>query len=242
MGRKNPRFTLRFEGEEFEMETLSNDDMMVRRHWHKGQFYELDVLRNIRRQARPGVFFDGGANVGNHTIFFSHFCEQCTKVIAVEAVPALFQVLVRNINANDCERPKMVPVNWAIHSTSSMVAEYTALDMSNLGSTRMKIRERNYNDAQPGAMGNKILTQRIDDIVKAHDNVTLIKLDIEGGEADAIPGAFETISRCRPMIVMEARKKHELETHTELMGMLNYRRAKSSGKTGTYIWQPKEFA
>jgi FkbM family methyltransferase len=45
---------------------------------------------------------------------------------------------------------------------------------------------------------------RLDEVIPSEERVAFIKLDIEGGEFDALRGAARTIGRCRPVIVFEA--------------------------------------
>jgi FkbM family methyltransferase len=45
---------------------------------------------------------------------------------------------------------------------------------------------------------------RLDDVIRQDLEVALIKLDIEGGEYDALKGGVDTIRRCRPILVFEA--------------------------------------
>lgn len=238
---KNPKYRIRYNGvDDIYMESLSPRDMLARRNWANGKFYELPLMQNIRRYARPGTFFDGGANFGNHSVFFARFCEQCEKVIAVEAVSEVYQVMVRNVRANVDPEFAFEPCNFAIHSVSGMVAEFDPPDEQNYGATRMRIRERNHNDTQRHVR-NRSLTQRIDDLVGV-SNVTVLKLDLEGGEAEAIAGAFETISRCRPLIAAEASTAAKFDELSEQMSLLSYRKLSRSGKRHTYIWLPKELS
>ena len=52
--------------------------------WLRGRFYEAPMLAYIRKHYHGGTFIDGGACIGNHTLFFARFC--CDQVIAVEPV------------------------------------------------------------------------------------------------------------------------------------------------------------
>ena len=51
--------------------------------------------------------------------------------------------------------------------------------------------------------GTEVPCVRIDDVL-ANDRVSLIKMDIEGGEYDALIGAGPIIARFKPTIVLEA--------------------------------------
>ena len=44
---------------------------------------------------------------------------------------------------------------------------------------------------------------RLDEIIPANEAIAFIKIDIEGGEFDAIKSGIETIRRCKPVIVFE---------------------------------------
>lgn len=46
--------------------------------------------------------------------------------------------------------------------------------------------------------------RRVDDLIAEDERLDLIKIDIEGGEFDAMLGASEVLTRCRPIILFEA--------------------------------------
>lgn len=48
-----------------------------------------------------------------------------------------------------------------------------------------------------------VKTDLLDNIIPSNIHVTLIKLDIEGGEFDALTGAAKLIDRCKPAILFE---------------------------------------
>jgi FkbM family methyltransferase len=236
MSKKLYHYTISHEGRQFPVDSPSVRDLLTYRFWEKGLFYEEAILRQIRKMCGPGVYFDGGANLGNHSIYFANFC-QCTKLISVEAVPAIYHIMTNNVTRNLPEAVAFVPANWALHSMSSMLARFDPPDEKNLGGTRMQIRERTHDDTMPSPPPHSIMTQRIDDLVLGTDNVVLLKLDVEGGEVAAIMGGVATIQRCRPLIVAESQTKEQLSQMDQLLRMLGYERLKLALKRHTYFWK-----
>ena len=51
---------------------------------------------------------------------------------------------------------------------------------------------------------------RLDDVLLKRAKVSLIKLDIEGGELDALRGAKGVITKCRPAIIFECGSEQDL--------------------------------
>jgi FkbM family methyltransferase len=70
-------------------------------------FYEQRLLNHIKDNIKGGLFIDVGANVGNHTCFFSMFCAD--RVIAIEPVSENFKLLIENINENNLKN--VTPLN-----------------------------------------------------------------------------------------------------------------------------------
>ena len=66
------------------------------------------------------------------------------------------------------------------------------------------LRERTYDHPDPELQRLEVEVVRLDDMLEASDAPAFIKLDLEGGEYDALLGAEKTIRRHRPVIVFEA--------------------------------------
>src|SRR6187431_2685690 len=62
-------------------------------------FYEVDLLEHLERAVpHGGVWVDVGANIGNHTIFFSRYTAD--RVVSLEPHPDNFATLKATIRAN----------------------------------------------------------------------------------------------------------------------------------------------
>lgn len=46
-------------------------------------------------------------------------------------------------------------------------------------------------------------TNKLDHLIPIESNISLIKIDVEGGELQVLEGGFETIKRCKPFIIFE---------------------------------------
>ncbi len=66
------------------------------------------------------------------------------------------------------------------------------------------LRERSYDRADPQLERLPIEVVRLDDVIPADLPIAFLKLDIEGGEFDALRGAAALLRRCRPHVVFEA--------------------------------------
>ncbi|KAA3622481.1 MAG: FkbM family methyltransferase, partial [Proteobacteria bacterium] len=66
------------------------------------------------------------------------------------------------------------------------------------------IKRRSYDRPDPEIEIIRVPCARLDDVVEPSDEISFIKLDIEGGEYHAMVGASTVIAECRPVIVFEA--------------------------------------
>ena len=153
-----------------------------------GQIFEEGEVRLIIESCpRNGTFIDIGANCGNHSITVAKLRPD-VKVIPIEAEPRAIEALIKNVKANALDNIDLSHVGKAI----AIEAGQTVLQWaSSVSSTRPSDDE----------YGIRV------------DNITLpelltpnafVKLDIEGPELDIIKSSIEEITKCRPLIMIEA--------------------------------------
>lgn len=236
-----PQFQIRCDEQVFTVRSLSLNDMMTDRFWSQGRFYESKVLTMVRAFNLEGTYIDVGANMGNHSIFFLNCC-RCTKLIAIEAVWDVYEVMVHNVTSNNPRDIPFEPMHWAVAERGGMIATWDCVDPHNIGGTQMQVRDRTADDTTRVDRNRSVLTARIDDLVKATENVAVIKLDIEGGEAHAIVGAYETIARCQPLLIAEATTPHNVNQLDDMLRRLGYMRCPRTPKKHTYLWWSKPLA
>ena len=157
--------------------------------------YERELLELLVKDVFPklpkeSVCLDVGANIGNHSLSFSnHF----KRVISFEPHPRNFALLA--VNATNSDRITPLMVGASSRTGQVKITE----EKTNLAASSIENSE--------GRDGNLVQFDlvRIDDVpsVKDSEQISFVKFDIEGHEAEAIKGASETIGRHKPLIMLE---------------------------------------
>lgn len=165
-----------------------------------GGFYERGYLdaafEMLRANVRlKGVAIDAGANIGNHSLYFSRHYD---RVLSFEPNPRLDLVL--RANAALVGNIECFCLGLSDRASDSKLR---VIDGYNLGSSTI------IEDAgQKLAAVYPISLARLDDIdsVKGVD-VGLIKIDVENWELQVLTGSVETLARCSPLVLFEQHER-----------------------------------
>jgi FkbM family methyltransferase len=134
----------------------------------------------LRVLQKSDIVLDAGANIGCFSILASKIA---SKIIAVEPNPDTFRHLLVNLRMNYASN--VVPINVAL-----LDKEGTAL------------LEKHGLESRISNSGVRVRTTTIDKLTRG--KVSIIKMDIEGSEIDALAGSEETLRNARAIL---------LETH-----------------------------
>lgn len=153
------------------------------------KFLESDMLTAIQKMNLAGTAIDIGANVGNHVVFLGNFCD-FNKIFAIEPNNDSINVLYDNIKNND------------------MDAEVVILEAA-IGDVRgiCGITHKENSGQNKVTQGEDVEMYTLDEIVGKYmgrDEISLIKIDVEGFESKVLKGAELTIKRFKPEIFAEA--------------------------------------
>ena len=152
-------------------------------------FYEVDLLRKIRPYLKEGmVYVDIGANIGNHTVFFSKICK-AEKGYVFEPQRNIFEILKKNVLINGLSG-KTELHNVCLGKTEG-TCDLTSFRIENYGAT--SFRESPLGSYPVVSLDSLNIP-----------NVDFIKIDVEGAETDVLLGAEKTISRDNPIVWCEA--------------------------------------
>jgi FkbM family methyltransferase len=142
------------------------------------------AIAECKRAGRMHTVIDGGAHVGLWTY---HFAQRFQRVLAFEPTVDSFECL--RLNNKDKDNVKV----------------YNLALSNYIGTLTMAPRKMGWEhvaEGTPNAIDLPCTT--IDSL--ALNQLDLLKLDIEGHEFEALKGAVQTITRCKPVIVVEDKR------------------------------------
>lgn len=178
-----------------------------------GEPWEPDIIAFIRKHCSTGDVVHAGAFFGDGLPAISTALVAGATLWAFEPNPEPFRCasVTKTINKLD-----NVQLFEAALSDKQSISELTFVS----GSDRQFSSEAWIEDGEISASAGSssvpfwrvgpqtivpIRTTTIDAIVPPDRKVTVIHLDLEGHEPQAIAGAMETIRRCRPIMIVEVR-------------------------------------
>lgn len=134
------------------------------------------------------LVFDVGANVGIKT---KHFLGLGAKVICLEPLDEAFEQLDFVFGRD----PAVTLVRAAVSSEPAKVKLYPCLDEPGLSSVSSEFIERSrYAGLRKWGIPRTVESRILDALIDEFGTPTYIKLDVEGGEVDAIKGLTHPIS------------------------------------------------
>lgn len=192
---------------------------------NNNKFYESTMLEEINLRGISGkTVIDVGANIGNHTIFFSRIAN-AEKVYCFEPFKHVFDILDTNIKINNLSH-KVKAFNVAVGSVPGK-AVIDIVDDNNLGMNRVS-RVNN---------GNIDVVTLDDMLMGVVDSVDLIKIDVEGMGLDVLKGAINIIELYKPDIYIEADTDKEYQKIVEILSEFRYVPIKKYNWTPTYLFR-----
>jgi FkbM family methyltransferase len=190
-------------------------------------FYEIDLLEEISRlPIGDGAFIDVGANIGNHTVYFSSILKR--DVYSFEPIKSCHDELIKNILANGSYE-KVKVFNTAIGSKKDV--GFMSINKENIGASKFNIS---------GA--GDVPIAPLDDYIDDSKKVALIKIDVEGYESEVITGAKKIIDANRPLIIAETQNQVDFIKVSAALKEFDYSPIGLKGATRTVFFIPTEQA
>tara|TARA_B100001250_G_scaffold338189_1_gene305206 strand:+ start:214 stop:1140 length:927 start_codon:yes stop_codon:yes gene_type:complete len=179
---------------------MANDH--ITNHITSRGFYEegeMSIVKNllskIHKTNKNYTFIDIGANLGNHSVYFSDIF---SEIHAFEPNPIIFKVL----NANSELNNKIKTYNVGLGDEET--TELLKINESNAGASHVrKYYQNSFPKFQTNQDDIEIRITKLDNYIDSFENLSYIKLDIEGMEYLALKGAEEIIKRFKPIIQFE---------------------------------------
>lgn len=170
---------------------------------------ELRLLANF---VRPGdTVLDVGANMGTHTVALARMVGPEGTVVAFEPQRVLYQILCANVALNFLSNVEAMQVGAGRTAGWLHAPQIDYSKVENFGGVSLFEKPA----------GQRVATRAIDDLDLPACG--LIKIDVEGMEADTIAGATATIRRHRPVLYVENDRPERSPPLIEAIQALDYR-------------------
>jgi FkbM family methyltransferase len=174
-------------------------------HLLKGvSIWERNILQNYLQKylKNNSLFIDIGAHIGLHSLGVMKYCQDMgynVKIVSFEPQGGLYELLKYNLTNNNKSNFELNILNYGISNENKVIYD-NILDYENKkncgGHGIKNCKENKTNDNQ-----ERIELIKLDDL--KYNNVSVIKIDVEGMENQVIEGAMNTIKNNKPIILLE---------------------------------------
>ena len=157
--------------------------------------WEPEVLQVVTSTIKPGMtVIDIGAHIGYYSLLFAKCVGSAGRIFSFEPLPGNFALLQKNIQLNNLHQ--VTTFNQAIFSSNREITLTVPDDQPNPGSGSAYIHG--------GAQEFRVEAISVDAFCEESAiRPDILKMDVEGAEYEVLMGARETISRCRPKLLIE---------------------------------------
>jgi FkbM family methyltransferase len=179
--------------------------------WTMGTFERSELLAALRL-AVPGTYaFDVGANVGLFTVVMSRAVGPTGRVVAVEPVADTVGELRENLKRNECTNVDVVEGAAAAVTGEIPLILTDDPALHSAGGDLMR--------GHPIIQTATVNAYTLDEIwiAAGQPEVSLVKIDVEGGEQGVLLGATQMISRCQPAVIIEVNDPNSVGRVVELL-------------------------
>ncbi|MDB2426116.1 FkbM family methyltransferase [bacterium] len=231
IGKRAPKF---FEKRGHKMAVFANDYIGILINQFGG--YEHNELKLLFRFLAPlknnfssGTALDIGANIGNHSLYFSDYFSQ---IYSFEPSPDTFHLLSfntkwkKNISINNIGLGNSKGTYELVENTTNFGGAY--ISSSN---------EKQENSTQ-------ISVEKLDDLSLDFSNLTFIKIDVEGFEENVLKGGLNTLNKSQPLVVFEQTKKdfrNGSSPSLDLLKSLGYKFCWQQSEKSSKFWLIRRF-
>ena len=161
---------------------------LIKRYMLTGYVWEPHMVEAIEAHIVPdSVALDVGAHMGTHALLMGRLVGAAGQVYAFEPQRKVFRELRRNVQLNGLDGT-VTPLRYALGAHNDVV-EMDPPKRKNEGGVRV------------GRGGDRVELRTLDSF--GIENVSLLKIDVEGFEDAVLAGAAQTIHASRPVILIE---------------------------------------
>lgn len=189
------------------------------------QIFEQEVVNLASKYIKPNTtVLDIGANFGQMSILFSNMVGAKGKVYSFDADDWVFEILNKNIAAND-KLGIIIPKFGAVHNKLGDTLIFPEQNFEEFGAYG------SYGIDYNAKKGREVKSITIDSL-NIKEPISFIKIDIQGGDLQAMQGAVKTIEKNKCPILFEYEYHFEekynmcFQDYVDFVQSINYKFAK----------------
>jgi FkbM family methyltransferase len=194
--------------------TINGDDIRFPPRWSR--YYPRDYQPHthafLRRHCRVGTLaLDVGAHIGLFTVLMARCVGARGRVIAFEPAPRTAAALASVLQLNGCTDVVAVRQEAVTRESGYATLFVTSDVVSNANSTV---------PLASAATKLAVEASKVNDIVAEYvEDISCIKIDVEGAEFDVIVGALSTLRHHRPALAIDVHPELLAATGASLGGL-----------------------
>lgn len=184
--------------------------------------FDEEILEVASRFIVPGsTVLDIGSNFGQMSIMFSNLVGEKGHVHSFEADDWVYEIFTKNIEANN-KQGMIIPHFGAIHDINDEILYFPIQDFDKYETYG------SHGIDYTSTIGREVKSLTVDSI-NIQEPISFMKIDIEGGDLNALKGAVNTINKNRMPILFEYQyvfeKKYNMcfQDYVDFVNSINYK-------------------
>lgn len=163
-----------------------------------GEVYEPDTIAFMRANCKAGDIVHAGTYFGDFLPALATALAPAAKVWAFEPSPESYRCARITLELNAIDNVVLTRAGLGAERASGLVRTLDDDGHALGGASRITSE-----DASRAVGAERVEMLTVDEAVGPDRQVSLLQLDVEGHEQQALAGALETIRRCRPHLIVE---------------------------------------
>jgi FkbM family methyltransferase len=191
----------------------NRNDIYIGRAIEKyGEYSALEIVLFEDLCSTGNAVIEVGANIGAHTVGFSRLVGPQGRVLAFEPQRLVFQTLCANVSLNSLTNVDCYFAAVGAQEGAITVPSLSPWDEGNFGGISLL-------GAHVGTPVPCFMLDRFIDLPR----VNLLKIDVEGMEADVLRGGAKLITKFKPILYVENDRVDQSEALIRLIASFGYR-------------------
>lgn len=163
----------------------------------EGKIWEAETLVFLASQCGPGDVVHAGTYFGDFLPALSRAVDADARVWAFEPSQENFRCAEITLKLNAIGNVALTHAALGARSAEALLCTSTGGKRSAGGSSAID------SEKKEGRIYETVRVVALDDIIPADRQISIIQLDVEKYEQQALAGALAIIRRCRPLLVLE---------------------------------------